>query len=72
MVAEPRDLLRLPADLPAPVDDGACDHPPGPRLPAPALPAPDGSSVDLSALPGCNVVQVYLCKESQYQPFHAG
>ncbi|MBZ9714876.1 peroxiredoxin [Deinococcus multiflagellatus] len=53
------DLHALPADLPAPVDDGACAHLPGQRLPAAPLPGTDGRSHDLSALPGRTVVYVY-------------
>lgn len=42
------NLHTLPDDLPAPRDDGACDHLPGTRLPTIALPATSGESVDLS------------------------
>jgi peroxiredoxin len=52
-------LYVLPTDLTAPVDDGACDHLGGLRLPPLALPATDGRSVDLSALPGRTVVYFY-------------
>lgn len=45
--------------LPAPEDDGAARHLPGMRLPSIALPATDGGSVDLSRLPGRNVVYAY-------------
>lgn len=38
----------LPADLPRPVDDGACRHLPGLALPAIALPSTLGGSIDLS------------------------
>ncbi|MBA2597921.1 MAG: peroxiredoxin [Chloroflexia bacterium] len=55
----PRDFFELPADLPIPGDDGACDHLPGMRLPALPLPATDGSVVDLAALRGRSVVYVY-------------
>jgi peroxiredoxin len=58
-LTEPRNLLNLPADLPVPIDDGACDHLPRMRLPALALPATDGGMVDLSTLPGRSVVYVY-------------
>ncbi|MGH2614756.1 MAG: peroxiredoxin [Thermomicrobiales bacterium] len=58
-MTEPRNLLDLPADLPIPVDDGACDHLPGMRLPALALPATDGSVIDLSMLSGRSVVYIY-------------
>ena len=43
------DLMALPADLPVPEDDGACDHLPGAALPSLPLPATDGASVDLAA-----------------------
>lgn len=45
--------------IPAPVDDGAARHLPGTRLPSVALPATDGTSVDLSSLPGRVVVYAY-------------
>src|SRR5262245_51735430 len=44
------DLHALPADLPVPVDDGACDHLVGRELPALALPSTAGRSVDLGAV----------------------
>lgn len=49
------------SSLPAPEDDGAAEHLPGARLPTLLLPATDGSSVDLSALPGHVVVYAYPC-----------
>ena len=49
----------LPADLPAPTDDGAARHLAGMRLPSLALAATDGAAVDLSALAGRTVVYVY-------------
>jgi peroxiredoxin (alkyl hydroperoxide reductase subunit C) len=54
-----RSLTTLPSDLPVPVDDGAAAHLTGMRLPHVALAATDGSSVDLSALPGTVVVFAY-------------
>lgn len=72
MAAEPRNLLHLPDDLPAPVDDGACDHLPGMRLPALALPATDGSAVDLSTLRGRSVVYVYPRTGHPDQPLPTG
>lgn len=58
--AAPRDVLtHVPADLPVPVDDGACDHLPGLRLPPVALASTGGRRVDLSALPGWVVVFCY-------------
>lgn len=50
----------LPEGLPAPPDDGACDHLPGTRLPSVALISTAGWSVDLSALPGRTVVYCYV------------
>ena len=47
------------SSIPAPPDDGAAAHLMGTRLPAVALPATDGSSVDLSALPGRTVLYAY-------------
>jgi peroxiredoxin len=43
-----RDLGTLPADLPVPVDDGACDHLVGMSVPAIALPSTAGGSVVLA------------------------
>lgn len=44
------DYHDLPADLPEPVDDGACDHLPGRRLPRVRLPAASGGAVEMSRL----------------------
>ena len=49
----------LPPNLPVPVDDGACDHLPGMRLPSVALPSTAGHSVDLAAVQGTMIVYVY-------------
>ena len=43
------DLHTVPADLPVPVDDGACDHLSGAAWPAVELPATDGGTVSLAA-----------------------
>ncbi len=53
------NLYELPESLPAPTDDGACDHLPGMRLPLMALPSTAGERVDLSGLPGRTVVYCY-------------
>jgi peroxiredoxin len=45
--------------LPAPEDDGAARHLPGLRIPSIPLPATEGSTVDLSALPGLTVLYAY-------------
>ncbi len=50
------DLLRLPEDLPVPVDDGAASHLPGRAMPALSLPATDGRQVALDALGGGRTV----------------
>jgi peroxiredoxin len=55
----PHNPLVLPADLPAPEDDGAARHLEGRRLPDLALPATDGSTVNLARLPGRTVVYIY-------------
>jgi peroxiredoxin len=54
-----KDLTKLPDDLPAPVDDGACAHLPGARIPSMPLAAVSGGTVDLGALPGTVVVYFY-------------
>lgn len=53
------DLYTLPADLAVPVDDGACDHLPGSRLPSVPLRSTAGKLVDLARLPGTTVVYCY-------------
>ena len=52
-------LSELPEGLLTPVDDGACDHLPGMRLPPVALPSTSGEPVDLSGLPGITIVYGY-------------
>lgn len=52
-------LTTLPADLPVPADDGAAAHLEGLLLPALRLPATDGSTVQLSTLPGLQVIYIY-------------
>ena len=58
-MTEAYSLPERPEGIPTPVDDGACDHLPGMRLPPIALPSTSGGSVDLSALPGKTVVDSY-------------
>lgn len=53
------DIHKLPADLPVPIDDGACEHLPGLALPALALRSTDGGTVDLSVLAGRVVIYAY-------------
>jgi peroxiredoxin len=45
--------------IPAPTDDGGARHLPGSRMPSVPLAATDGSTVDLSTLPGRAVVYAY-------------
>ena len=52
-------VYELPKDLPVPIDDGACDHLPGLRLPSIPLLSTAGRLVDLSSLPGRTVVYCY-------------
>ena len=47
------------AKLPAPEDDGACDHLLGLHLPAIALGATSGSAINLAKLKGLTVVFIY-------------
>lgn len=51
--------LDLPPDLPVPVDDGACAHLGGMRVPSIPLPSTAGGAVDLSALAGRTIVYCY-------------
>ncbi len=52
-------FTELPTGLPIPVDDGACDHLAGVRLPSVLLPSSTGRSVDLAADPGLVVGYFY-------------
>jgi len=62
----------LPAELPAPQDDGAARHLAGMRLPSLVLAATDGSNVDLSKLSGRRVVYVYPRTGVPGQPLPEG
>jgi peroxiredoxin len=53
------NLYELPKNLPVPVDDGACAHLAGMRLPAIPLVATGGGRVDISQLAGRTVVYCY-------------
>jgi peroxiredoxin len=53
------DPTVLPADLPAPQDDGAARHLAGAKLPDIALPATSGPPVNLSKLAGRTVLYIY-------------
>jgi len=53
------NLYELPKNLPAPVDDGACDHLVGMRVPSVPLNSTGGRLVDLATLSGTTVVYCY-------------
>ncbi|HMK13497.1 MAG TPA: peroxiredoxin [Burkholderiales bacterium] len=52
-------IYQLPENLPPPVDDGACDHLQGMRLPSVALPSTSGGYVELANLVGTTVLYCY-------------
>jgi peroxiredoxin len=53
------NLYELPKNLPIPIDDGACDHLTGLRLPSVPLMSTAGTPVDLAHLSGITVVYCY-------------
>ena len=53
------NLYELPKDLPVPVDDGACAHLAGGRVPSLPLSSTSGRQVDLARLAGRTVVYCY-------------
>jgi peroxiredoxin len=55
----PENVYDVPQSLPAPEDDGACDHLPGMSMPSVSLTSTVGDPVDLSTLPGRTVVYCY-------------
>jgi len=58
-MASQENIYEIPRGLPAPEDDGACDHLPGMRLPSVSLMSTAGDLVDLSTLRGTTVVYCY-------------
>ncbi|MBD3633406.1 MAG: hypothetical protein HUJ23_00670 [Methylophaga sp.] len=52
------DLMVLPSELQAPVDDGACRHLEGMALPDIRLSNHSGQSVNLPLLPGSSIVDL--------------
>jgi len=54
-----KNLAELPDDLPVPVDDGACDHLCGLKLPGITLASTDSAQVDVSKLCGRTVIYAY-------------
>jgi peroxiredoxin len=71
-VTAAHDPTVLPADLPAPQDDGAARHLPGTPLPDLALMATDGSRVNLSQLKGRVVIYAYPRTGQPGQPLPTG
>jgi peroxiredoxin len=55
----PDSFYELPPNLPIPVDDGACRHLSGLRVPSVPLPSTAGRVVNLSSLAGWTVVYCY-------------
>src|SRR5215211_3813494 len=66
------NIYEIPQGLPAPQDDGACDHLPGMRLPSVSLMSTTGDPVDVSTLQGTTVVYCYPLTGSPDQDLPAG
>jgi peroxiredoxin len=58
-MARADNIYEVPKDLPAPVDDGACGHLTGMRVPSVRLRSTAVHAVDLAALPGRTVLYCY-------------
>ena len=69
---DPNNFYELPANLPVPVDDGACSHLSGLRLPDITLLSTAGTMVNLAELPGRTVVYCYPRTGQPDQPVPAG
>jgi len=54
-----KNLNVLPANLPVPEDDGACNHLESMRFPSVALMATSGNKIDIGSIPGVAVVYFY-------------
>ncbi len=54
-----KNLNEIPDDLPVPVDDGACDHLVGLKLPDITLVSTDGARVDVSKLNARTIIYAY-------------
>lgn len=54
-----KNLNKLPDDLPVPVDDGACNHLLGTRLPSVMLTDISGSSIDIGSIEGIVAIFFY-------------
>ena len=53
------DLTAIPANLPVPEDDGACNHLRGVKVPSISLASTDGRTIDLSTRRGISIVFFY-------------
>jgi peroxiredoxin len=58
-MSTPINLSAIPADLPVPENDGACDHLTGRTMPAITLPSTAGDAVNLGELKGRQVLYCY-------------
>jgi peroxiredoxin len=58
-MARTDNIYEVSKDLPVPVDDGACDHLAGMRVPSVPLHSTAGRSLDLATLPGRTVLYCY-------------
>jgi peroxiredoxin len=58
-MSTPTNLSSIPADLPVPENDGACDHLTGRSIPAVTLPSTAGADVNLGELKGRLVLYCY-------------
>jgi hypothetical protein len=57
---KPDSFMQLPANLPVPLDDGACDHLPGMKIPGIPLKSTTGRVVNLAdQSSGRTVVYIY-------------
>src|SRR6478672_3934754 len=54
-----QNFFELPKDLPAPIDDGACDHLPGMALPSLALPSTGHREINPAQIPDWLVIYCY-------------
>lgn len=55
----PDIIFSIPTDLPIPLDDGACEHLENMRIPNVSLWSTDDQEINLSSLPGWNVIFCY-------------
>jgi peroxiredoxin len=58
-MARTDNIYEVPKDLPVPLDDGACDHLQGMKIPSLRLNSTVGRVVDLATLPGRTVLYCY-------------